>query len=563
MVLLYTMKKWKLLYSNLINGSTSDAQILDILCTNRGIIAGSQRAAFLELNLNAVTMEAAGLDSRMVAIAIDRIKRAIANREPITVYTDYDVDGVCSGAILWETLSALGAKVLPYIPHREREGYGLSEYGIEQIHKEHQTSLLITADHGITAAEKIAFAKHLGIDTIVLDHHLTPETLPDVVALVHTTRLCAAGIAWLFAREVARVLGGSNFATDTANLDLAALATIADLIPLVGINRLIVAHGLQELRKTDRIGLRAMFEESGIAREEIDVYTIGHILAPRINAMGRVHHAMDALRLLCTRNALRAKQLAQLLGSTNRERQFLTEEATTHALESAKKQFDAGAKLLFVQDPSYSQGVIGLVAGRLTQEFYRPAIAVAVGEKYSKASARSISGCNIVEVIRTAEDLLVNVGGHPMAAGFTVETHNLDALARRLNEQLNEQLTESLCTPMITIDAAISFSHVNQSLLSLMQQLSPFGIGNPQPVFASQGVRLTGLKLVGRDGKHLKCMVHESSGRSLEAIGFGMGKLLTSLDADSIVDAAYTVELNTWNGQSRLQLKLKDIRIPS
>lgn len=556
------MKHWKLLHSSPLNGAATDADILDIICENRGI-EQDHRALFLSPSLDVVTSENAGLDRGMIEKAIERISLAISRHEPICVYTDYDVDGVCSGAILWETLHGLGATVMPYIPHREREGYGLSEYGIDQIIKEQKTSLLITADHGISAADKIAYAKKKGVDTIVLDHHLIPDQLPDVIALIHTTRLCAAGISWLFAREIARALGGSGFAVDGAYLDLAALATVADLIPLVGINRSIVANGLRELRHTKRIGLKAMYEEAGISQEAIDVYTIGHVLAPRINAMGRVNHAMDALRLLCTRNTLRAKQLAQRLGSTNRERQQMTEEASSHAMERARQQYDRGAKLLFVDDPSYAQGVIGLVAGRLTQEFYRPSIVVARGEEYSKASARSIAGCNIVEAIRTASDLLVNVGGHPMAAGFTVETKHLEALQLRLIEYLNRELTDDLCLPTLSIDAMLAFSHVNRPLISLIQQLSPFGIGNPQPVFGSMGIRVSGVKLVGRDGKHLKCTLQDENGIRLDAIGFGMGNMADSLVSHSLVDAAYTVELNTWNEQTQVQLKLKDMRIPA
>lgn len=555
------MRQWKILHSEPLTHQVSSDEIVRILLGRRGVTDEMAVQAFLHPSLDQVTIKAAGISRSAVGGAIRRIRSAISAKEPITIYTDYDVDGVCAGAMIWETLHGLGADILPYIPHRQREGYGLSRSGIEQIHREHRTSLLITADHGITAVEQIAYAKSLGMDTIVLDHHIMPNILPEVTALVHTTKLCAAGIAWLFSREVIRQLGKPGFRADTADLDLAALATVADLVPLAGINRVLVAYGLDELRRTKRIGLQAMIAEADIDKENIDVYTIGHILAPRINAMGRVTHAMDALRLLCTRDMVRAKQLARLLESTNRERQNMTEEATANALEIARKQFESGAKLLFVHSPSYPQGIIGLVAGRLTQEFYRPAIVVSEGKEYSKASARSIAGCNIVEMIRTAADMLESVGGHPMAAGFTISTKRLSALSDHLSRQMSAWTDDAL-TPTLTVDAVISSDRVTESFADAVGLLSPFGIGNPQPVFASMRARLTGMKQVGNDGKHLKCAVSKSDGNSIDAIGFGMGHLFETIARSQPTDIAYAVERNTWNGQSRLQLKLRDIKIP-
>ena len=305
-----------------------------------------------------------------LAKAIERIKKAINNKESIVVYADYDADGVTAGAIMWETIYKLGGNVMPYIPHRIEEGYGLSLKGIDAVKKEFNPSLIITVDHGITAWEKIAYAKSLGIDVIVTDHHVKPIKLPDCL-IVHTTELSGAGVSWCVAKKL----------MPDPDLSLAAIGTIADMMPLVGPNRSIVKFGLLAIAKTKRVGLEAL--------------------------MGDAEHALDALRLLCTNNKEKARTLAETLGLKNRERQQLTADTTLHALGLVPK---TTKKLIFIAHQSYNQGVIGLVAGKLVEEYYVPAIVVSKGEVYSKASARSIAGFNIVEAIRSASDLLVDVG---------------------------------------------------------------------------------------------------------------------------------------------------------
>ena len=309
---------------------------------------------------------------------------------------------------MWETIHAMGGNVMPYIPHRQEEGYGLSIKGIDSVREQYDPSLIITVDHGITAYKFIEYATLLGIDVVVTDHHVKPDKLPDCT-IVHTTNLCGAGVAWFVAKELGK-----------PDLALAAIGTIADLVSLTGVNRSIVKFGLQEINKTKRVGLLALMQDAGVTPGELSTYDISHVLAPRLNAMGRLVHAMDALRLLCTHKEDKAIILARTLGLTNKERQQLTTDTTSHAFKglTSRLQGETLQKLLFISHETYNPGVIGLVAGKLVEEYYRPAVVISHGEEVSKGSARSIRGFNIVEAIKRCSDLLIDVGGHPMAAGL-------------------------------------------------------------------------------------------------------------------------------------------------
>lgn len=499
------------------------------------------------------------IDKRSLGTAVKRIREAIKNKESIVVYADYDADGICAGAIMWETLHHLGAKVMPYIPHRVEEGYGLSIAGIDRVKDLHNPNLIITVDHGITAKEKVEYAKKLGIEVIVTDHHVKPKALPKCT-IVHTTKLCGAGVAWFLAKDL---LNGQALKDKGLTLmELAAIGTIADMIPLVGPNRAIVKYGLDAINKTSRVGLDASITEAGLEKGKLGVYEISHILAPRLNAMGRLEHALDALRLLCTHRKERAAELAAKLGLTNRERQQLTINTTLHALKILKGTF-LRKKLIFLAHETYNQGVIGLVAGKLVEEYYLPAIVVSKGETISKASARSISGFNIVEAIRSCSDILVDVGGHPMAAGFTVETKHLESLQSRLEELAAKELTEEMLTRTLKIDAEIPLELVTEELWKKLQDLRPFGFGNPEPVFATRSVLVKEARLVGADGKHLKLRLHLSSLNSqlsvIDGIAFNQGSLYGKLQQNTQVDIAYTIDRDIWNGNSKLQLKVKDI----
>ena len=544
------MKKWQIL-------SSRDTDLIGILLRNRGIKTKKEIEEFFHPNLSRVARS--GFARLNLTKSLHRIKKAIANKESIVIYADYDADGITAGAIIWETLHKLGANVMPYIPDRKEEGYGLSIKGIDAVRQRFDPSLLITVDHGITAWEKVEYAGNFGIDVIVTDHHVKPKKLPDCL-IVHTTALSGAGVAWVLAKELSA----------DADLSLAAIGTIADMMPLVGPNRSIAKYGLEEINKTKRVGLEAIIADAGLIKGSIGTYEISHMIAPRLNAMGRIEHALDALRLLCTNNKEKARILAATLGLKNRERQQLTADTTSHALQGValqrKPQGHPLRKLIFIAHETYNQGVIGLVAGRLVEEYYLPAVVIAKGEIYSKASARSIAGFNIVEAIRSASDILVDVGGHPMAAGFTVETKNLAVLQDRLEKIAEKELSEEKLTRVLRVDAEIPLNLVTEELWQKLRDFEPFGFGNPEPVFATKNVRVLEARLVGADGKHLKLRLalpnlpnQPSLPNAHEAIAFNFGKLYGQLQPNASVDIAYTIDMNLWNGTKRLQLKIKDI----
>lgn len=568
------MKKWE------IASKSKGEDVIKILLENRGLKTKKDIEFFLNPpNPSNLTASDVSIDNASLHNAIKRIQKAIKDKESIVVYADYDADGITAGAIMWEALHSLGAMVMPYIPHRVEEGYGLSIKGIDAVCKQYDPTLIITVDHGITAWEKVLYAKKKGIDVIITDHHVKPKKLPDCTT-IHTTQLSGAGVSWFVAKELLRAVTGSRpvkkqgetpSISDAESFALAALGTIADMVPLVGPNRAIAKYGLAAINETNRVGLEALMADAGLTKGVLDVYSISHMLAPRLNAAGRIEHAMDALRLLCTKQKDKAGLLAQKLGMTNRDRQKLTEETFAHAVQGLTLRWQgetfSESKLIFISHESYNPGVIGLVAGKLVEEYYHPAIVVSKGETYSKASARSISGFNIVEAIRTCSDILVDVGGHPMAAGFTVENKHLESLKARLEHVAEKEITEAMLTRTLKIDAEIPFEFVTLELYNAIQQFQPFGFGNVEPVFVTRGVIIKEARLVGATGRHLKLRVsspklpnHPNLPNVFDAIAFNLGSLYGKLQNNAVVDLAYSIDMNTWNGSSKLQLKVKDIQ---
>ncbi len=535
------MKKWQIL------GTGDD--ILQTLLANRGLTEKKDIERFLHPQDPAdLTPHDVGIDREALDAAIRRIQKAIGKKESIVVYADYDADGITAGTIMWETLHSLGAQVMPYIPHRVEEGYGLSQRGIDAVKEKYNPTLIITVDHGITAHEKVAYAREQGIEIIVTDHHVKPPVLPECIT-VHTTQLCGAGVSWFVAKEL---LGEGR---DRELVALAAIGTIADMVPLLGANRSIAKWGLEALNRTFRPGLVALYSDAGLVKGAIGTYEISHMIAPRLNAAGRIEHALEALRLLCTRQGDKAMLLARKLGLTNKDRQQMTTDAAAHAVASVGTP---QKKLLFLADEHYNQGVIGLVAGKLVEQYYRPSIVVAKGETISKASARSVSGFNIVEAIRSCSDILIDVGGHPMAAGFTVETKNLEGLKKRLEDIADAQLDEESLTRVLRIDMEVPLAAVTEDLWQKLRAFEPYGFGSPQPAFVTRNVTIEEVRVVGAEGKHLKLRLEGG----MEAIGFGLGSFSGQLRKGAHADIAYSMDMNVWNGRKELQLKIKDIHFP-
>lgn len=551
--------------SNRLRTKAKSEDLLNVLLENRGIKTKSEKKDFLNPDLLGVNPKSVGIDAFNLEKAIKRIEKAIKDNEHVIVYGDYDVDGICGAAILWETLTKMGAKVLPFIPSRFEEGYGLSIKGIENVlSKDKDIKLIITVDNGIVANQAVDFANKEKIDVIITDHHVAVKNLPKAFAIVHTTAMCGAGVAYLLSKEINNQK--SNLKNKTLNtkleipdthLELVALATIADLVPLVNANRILVYFGLKALQNTNRPGLLALFKASGIDKSSIGVYEVGYIIGPRLNAMGRLESAMDSLRLICTQSLQRAKILADQLNTTNLERKIITQESLNNARLKAKDKIINN--LIFIADSGYQQGVIGLIAGRLVEEFYVPSIVVSKGKIFSKASVRSVKGFNIIEFLREASDLFVDLGGHPMAAGFTVENKNLEILEKRLYALAGKLINKTHLERFLNIDLELLDELINTNTFELVKKLEPFGMANPQPLFITNNLRVLEVRLLGQEGKHLKLKLRSLNGIDFDAIAFGMGKE-NSIRVGDIISAVYILEENEWSGSKKLQLKIKDIK---
>jgi single-stranded-DNA-specific exonuclease len=535
-------------------------ELRGILLQNRGI--SNPEAFFSTKHPLDLTLEDTGIRAAEMEKAISRLKQARANEEDVLVFGDYDADGISATAILWLTLHHLGYKTRPFIPHRAKHGYGISNRALDEILAGEMPDLIVTVDNGIVAHGPAARIREAGIDLIITDHH-QPETddtgktiLPKALAVVHTTKLCGATVAWMLAREL-----DAEFAASL--LDLATIATIADQVPLVGANRSFAKHGLEALKQTKRPGLQALFKAAKIEKSKINTSSIGFGIAPRINAMGRLEHGMDALRLLCTNNKTRAADLADTLVATNLRRQDLTDELMREAIHQAEQQVDE--KLIIVSSHDFHDGIIGLLAGRLTEQFYKPAIAISLNGGVAKASARSVAGVNIVELIREVQDELLEVGGHPMAAGFGLEMDKLDSVLRRLFDLAKKQINPDMLIPSISIDCQLPYRFITEETVDLIETLAPFGQGNDQPVFELEGVAVDA-KRIGQGGSHLKLLIagpdmEAYRGQGLEALVWRQGGISNQLGLKQPIKLAGYLEFNHWNGNRKVQMVVREVEL--
>lgn len=539
-------------------GKTED--IIATLLKIRGIKTISAKKEFLyPTDPHKLTLRKLGLKEAEIKKTVQRIKLAIKNRQEALVYGDYDADGICATAILWETLYKAGLKVLPYIPERFTEGYGLNIESLKKLAKANPNlKLIFTVDHGIVANSKVDVAKDLGIDVVISDHHEIGKVLPKAYSIVHTTKICGSAVAWILARETRKAFKIKDTELKLGNgLDLAAIGTIADQMPLIGANRSFAKYGLSRLNETLRPGLIALFQEAVIRSGTIGSYAVGFLIAPRINATGRLTHAIDSLRLLCTKDRERAEELAIHIGKVNGNRQKIVEEVVAHAREQMKK--DSGEGIIVLADESYHEGVIGLAAARIVEEFYRPVIVISKKGDISKASARSISGLNIIQTIRKLGKLYLEGGGHPMAAGFSIETKKIALFTKKINQVAKKLLTKEILTRRLKIDLEIDFNNLNWDLTSELKKFEPSGLGNPTPTFLTKKVNIISAKTVGKDNSHLKLTINQDK-TTISAIGFGFGKLFGAISPDKKYDLVYNLEEDSYNGNESFQLRLKDIR---
>jgi single-stranded-DNA-specific exonuclease len=537
------------------------AELRQLLLTNREIT--DPDAFFSPPSPLSLSAKDVGIDQKEMKRAVKRIHQAGKNKEKIVVFGDYDADGVCATAILWQVLHALNYQALPFIPQRDQHGYGLSVAALEEVlSDENRPSLIITVDNGIVAHPALAYAHEQGVEVILTDHHQPDENKPQALAVVHTTRLCGATVSWMLAKEL---VAGHPKSSELAEqgLDLCGIATIADQVPLRDLNRQFAFHGLKAVQTSQRAGLKALFAISKFEQVKADSNAIGFGIAPRINAMGRLAHGLDALRLLCTSSLQKAQGLAALVSETNTQRQDITMDLFKDAQQQALGQ--SNESIIIVHSQSYHEGVIGLIAGRLAERHSKPAIVVSLGEKVAKASARSVPGVNVVELIRVIREHLLEVGGHPMAAGFGFESSKLTLIKELLMSQARASIAAELLVPCLEVECELPSFLVSQELALDLEAFAPFGQGNPEPAFFLSGMKVRAADRLGKEGKHLKLMLlaDEEEKNEIAAIGWGMGKLADEIRSGDSLDLVGTLQLNHWNGKSKVQLMVRDVRVQS
>ncbi len=494
--------------------------------------------------------------------AIERLNYAVRQHENIVVYGDYDADGVTATAVLGLALRSLGADVKEYIPNRFDEGYGLNLDALRSL-SEGGTRLIITVDCGIRSWDEAEYARSAGMDLIITDHHSPLDELPPALAVINPKQsgdaypeknLSGVGLAYKLVEALA--LSGAYPSLDAYDfLDLVAIGTVADLVPLTGENRSLVRSGLELIRQPIRQGLMALIGVAGITPLNITTGDISFALAPRLNASGRLESALKSLQLLTSADPMETGQLAQWLEIQNRERQKIMRDIQAKA-ENQIIVDDNVPLLLFAADPEYNPGVVGLAASRLTEQYYRPSVIASIGETYTRASCRSIPEFHITQALDQCKDLLEHHGGHAAAAGFTVRNERLETLIDRLRLIAEQQLGEQDLRPKIVAELELPLAELKPEILKYINWLQPTGMGNPTPVFKSGGLRVIRQKALGVDGAHLKLAV--TDGRiTYDAIAFRQGHWIGQLPPR--IDLMYTFEQNEFNGQVTLQLNVKDI----
>ena len=501
-----------------------------------------------------------------IGAASERIQAAIRHDEQIAIYGDYDADGVTATALLVQFLRKLGADVRGYIPNRFDEGYGLNNEALSLL-KDEGVSLIITVDCGVRSLAEAEHARKIGLDMIITDHHHPTEQLPHAVALINPKQpddrypdknLAGVGLAYKLACGLIETnkLLAQKPSPESEYLDLVALGTITDLAPLIGENRSLVRTGLQYIRRPQRQGIQALMGAAGLRPANITAGDISFILGPRLNAAGRLESALAAFNLLMAQDVSAAAMLAQKLEIQNRERQEITRQLQIEAEQIALRT-ESEPLLLFAVHPDFNPGVVGLVASRLTEQYYRPSIVGHYGPEFTRASCRSISEFHITSALDECADLLEHHGGHAAAAGFTVRNSNLPILLERLRQIAARELSRQDLRPTLVADMEIPLSDLKPELLKYLEWLQPTGMDNRQPLFISRGLKVVSARGVGKDNAHLKLAV--TDGRiTYDAIGFRFGSWLNHLP--QFIDLIYHFESNEYNGQIKLQLNVRDLK---
>ncbi len=524
--------------------------------------------------------------------AVIRLFEAIERKEKIVIHGDYDADGVSASTILMTTLKLIGATEIDvFLPHRELDGYGINMHTVELLAKEN-AKVIISCDCGISNTAEIARANELGIDVIITDHHTIPEKLPKAYAIIHPKvegesypdkGLAGGGVAFKLAQGLLNthkkthetlVNGEKHESSEKWLLDMVAIASVADMVPLLGESRTLTKYGLIVLNKTRRIGLQKLLlearllENDGSMRREITADTIGFQIAPRINAAGRLDHANVAFKLLNTESPTDAVDLAYQLDQNNKERQQRTDQYVREAIAQVENGGQKENPILFVIDKDWSTGIVGLIASRLKDKYSKPSIAMGYNDGNIVGSGRSVNGFNLIGSMQEVPELFLKFGGHPMACGFTlINPETLETLKSTLIKKFNEKTEEMDMTPTLNIDTEVKLLDVNWELYDILDKFKPFGMCNDKPKYLARDLTILKVEALGSDGKHLKLMVKENAGPSRKVVGWrlcgennGNSNWCKILKVGDKIDMVFEVDVNEWNGNRELQLSIVDLK---
>ena len=560
-------KRWNILQAEptIVKDLHKSLRINPVLCkilVQRGISTFDDAKKYFRPTLN--EMHSPWLMKNMEK-AVNRINAAFDKGEKILVYGDYDVDGTTSVAMMYQFLKSRYDDVEYYIPHRYREGYGISKAGVD-FAKENNFTLIISLDCGIKSVDLIAYAKTLGIDFVICDHHLPDKVIPDAVAILNAKQadcdypykeLCGCGVGLKLIQALCESLQLSD-ETWMEYLDLVAIAIAADIVPMTGENRVIAFHGLKKINENPSTGIKALMELAAFTGV-VHITNLVFIIAPRVNAAGRMDDAKKAVQMFIEKNYQQAIELAKLLHIDNTDRKeadsTITEEALT-LIESDATQINKKSTVLY--QSHWHKGVVGIVASRLIDKYYRPTIILtSSGDKIS-GSARSVAGFNVYEAIHQCRDLLETYGGHFYAAGLTMKPENITAFQNRFEDVVSGSIKEEMLTPEIVIDAEVSFKEINQSFYNIICQMEPYGPENLRPVFVARNLIETGYSRILKNA-HIKFYLKQGE-KVMEGIGFNMADKFTMLQSHQPVDVVFTIDENDWNGEKKIQLKVMDLK---
>jgi len=501
--------------------------------------------------------------------AVDRILTVISEKKTILIFGDYDVDGTTSAAFLTLFFRSINVESHYYIPCREKEGYGISTQGIEYA-KYIGADIFISCDCGINAFEKIDYANSKGLDVIITDHHKPHKTLPDAYAIVNPNRfdcsypfkgLCGAGVAFKLALAICEK-GGYDPDYVWDHSDIVTLGIAADLVPIQDENRIIVRHGISQMKREKNLGITALQKTGGLLGKDITVGRLVFWMAPKINAAGRLGDASRAVKLLTTQNPVLANEIAEELEVENNKRKDITLQITNDALYMVKSNCDLeNEKAIVLGHKNWHPGVIGIVASRIKETFARPAIIISLDDKEGKGSCRSISGFDMVDALKECKEFLTGFGGHPIAAGLSMNSRYFNSFKEKFIEVANNKISTGDLIPTIYVDSQLNLEDLNSRMIKFLNAMEPYGPGNMRPVFVTNNLSIEGIpKLLGKDQNTLKFSVKQNK-TPFESIGFNMAEHYEKLIQNSPIDIAYVIGENYWNGQRKIQLELKDIKL--